>query len=32
MDMDHQERQRWVGEVAQINRRLNAETGDEASD
>ena len=23
MDMDHKERQRWVSEVAQINKRLN---------
>lgn len=23
MDMDHQERQTWVSEVAQINKRLN---------
>ena len=25
MGMDHQERQRWVGEVARINDRLNRE-------
>jgi hypothetical protein len=23
MDLDHKERQRWVSEVAQINKRLN---------
>lgn len=23
MDLDHKERQRWVTEVAQINKRLN---------
>lgn len=25
MNMDHRERQRWVAEVARINRRLNEE-------
>lgn len=25
MHMDHRERQRWVAEVARINRRLNEE-------
>ncbi|WP_366558327.1 DUF6760 family protein [Okeania sp. SIO3B5] len=27
MVMEHRERRRWVEEVAQINRRLNAQTG-----
>lgn len=26
MAMEHRERQRWVEEVAEINRRLNAES------
>lgn len=25
MEMDHRERQKWVAEVARINRRLNEE-------
>jgi hypothetical protein len=27
MQLDHRERQRWVGEVASINQRLNEERG-----
>ncbi|NEO72506.1 DUF6760 family protein [Moorena sp. SIO3H5] len=27
MAMEHSQRRRWVEEVAQINRRLNAQTG-----
>ncbi|WP_366514277.1 hypothetical protein [Moorena sp. SIO3I6] len=27
MAMEHSQRRRWVEEIAQINRRLNAQTG-----
>jgi hypothetical protein len=27
MQLDHRERQRWAGEVASINQRLNEERG-----
>ena len=27
MRLDHRERQRWVGELARINQRLNEERG-----
>ena len=27
MRMDHRERQRWVGEIAAINARINDQTG-----
>jgi hypothetical protein len=27
MQLDHRERQRWVGELARINQRLNEERG-----
>lgn len=27
MDLEHGERQRWVEEIAKINRRLQGETG-----
>jgi hypothetical protein len=28
MQLDHQERQAWVAEIARINQRLNEQTGD----
>ena len=31
MEMDHRERGAWVGEVAQINQRLNSEGADAES-
>jgi hypothetical protein len=32
MELDHRERQRWVEEVAQINRRLNRGPDEEEPD
>ena len=30
MQLEHKERQRWVGEIAQINRRLNESASTES--
>jgi hypothetical protein len=29
MQLEHRERQQWVGEIAKINQRINAESGAE---